>query len=188
MEDVQPHDRVRLTLNSPHLNHEIWLPFMTPAQLTADRVMIEADRVLQSNQEWLLEGEIIVTFIHAPLPAGGGRVKHVSHLGKFLERKRCFISIPRSNDNMCCAKAIATAKARLDHHPKWNSIRQGRKIQNKIASDIQRQAGIPYGTLCGKPEWDKFQQVLGDEYELVVISRDFFNCIVYNSQTQGQKK
>jgi hypothetical protein len=185
---VQPHDMVRLSINSPGLDHEIWLPFMKPAQLTADRIMIEAERVLQSKKEWLLEGNLLVKFIHAPLPVGGGRVKRTPDAETYLKKKHSIISIPKSKDNLCCAKAIITAKAKLDKHPKWESIKRGRKIQQQLAEELQRVAGIPYGTLCGRVEWDKFQKVLGNDYELIVISRDFFNAIVYNSLTQGSKK
>ena len=41
---VEDHDRVRLTLSSAALHHEIWLPFMRREELTADRVMVEVDR------------------------------------------------------------------------------------------------------------------------------------------------
>ena len=54
-ESVEPHNRVRLTLTSQALHHEIWLPFMTPEQLTADRIMVEVDRVVQSNDRWLFD-------------------------------------------------------------------------------------------------------------------------------------
>ena len=52
-EAIQPHDRRRLTLTSQTLHHEIWLPFMTLQQLTADHVMVEVDRVVQFNDRWL---------------------------------------------------------------------------------------------------------------------------------------
>lgn len=189
LEDVQPHDRVRLSLHSANLDHEIWLPFMPRDLLTADRIMIEAERVMQSKKEWLLGGLIKVKFVHAPLPIGGGkRMKHLPHLDTFLKRKRCIISIPKTNDNMCCAKAIVTAKARSDSHPSWESIRKGKRILLLLALQLQQKAGIPPGTMCGKPEWDKFQKVLGNDYELIVVSRQFFNTIVYNGQTRGSKK
>ena len=52
-ESVDPHDRVRLTLTSQAIHQEIWLPFMMPEQLTADRIMVEVDRVVPSNDLWL---------------------------------------------------------------------------------------------------------------------------------------
>ena len=76
MMDVAEHDMVRLTIMSDGLNHEIGLPFMLPAQMTVERVMLEIERVLQSNAEWLYASMILVKFIHAPLPAGGGGIKN----------------------------------------------------------------------------------------------------------------
>ena len=84
LEGIEPHHRVRLTLSSPHLDHEIWLPFMTPDQLTADRVMIEVDRVLQSNYEWMFEGDFFINFVHAPLPGGGGYARNIGSLETLL--------------------------------------------------------------------------------------------------------
>ena len=48
------------------MNHEIWLPFMTLDQLTADRVMVEVERVIQSNDDWMF-GDFFINYIHAPL-------------------------------------------------------------------------------------------------------------------------
>ena len=44
---------------------------MTPEQLTADRFMVEVDRVIQSNDRWIFR-DFHLNFIHAPLPFGGG--------------------------------------------------------------------------------------------------------------------
>ena len=43
----------------------------------------------------------------------------------YLSQKRSIIPI-KNKDTLCCARAIVTAKARLDSYPKWNSIRQGK--------------------------------------------------------------
>lgn len=188
LEGIEPHHRVRLTLSSPHLDHEIWLPFMTPDQLTADRVMIEVDRVLQSNYEWMFEGDFFINFVHAPLPGGGGYARNIGTLETLLIKKRCIIQIPRRDDMLCCARAIITAKANLDHHPRWNSIRTGCDIQTVLAEELHRNANVQTGVLCGKPEWVKFQQALGPEYQLVVVSREFFNSIVYAGPQYSEKQ
>ena len=185
--DVQPHDMVRLTINSPLLSHEIWLPFMRPDQLDADRVMVEVDRVIQSNDEWLFD-DFYVNFIHAPLPQGGGLARGLYNLDTFLEKKKCIIRIPKDPDMMCCARAIITAKARLDNDPDWNSIRSGSNLQYTLASSLQREAGIPLGTVCGKQEWEKFQQCIGNDYQLIICSRDYFNAIVYHGPQYAEKQ
>ena len=138
---VQPHDRVRLTLTSRFLHHEIWLPFMRPDQLTPDRVMVEIERVVQSNDQWLFS-DFYLTFIHAPLPAGGAWCRGAAgSLVSYLDKKRCLIQIP-NQDNLCCARAIVTGKARLDLHSMWHNIRQGRKDQLRLAKELHFAAGM----------------------------------------------
>ena len=99
---VQPHDRVQLTIRAPTMNHEIWLPFMTPDQLTPDRVMMEVEHVIQSNDDWIF-GDFFINYIHAPLPFGGGLLWGVGDLTTFLTKKASFSQIPRTADNLCCA-------------------------------------------------------------------------------------
>ena len=161
---------------------------MTPDQLTADRVMIEVDRVLQSNYEWMFEGDFFINFVHAPLPGGGGFARNIGTLETLLIKKRCIIQIPRRNDMLCCARAIITAKANIDHHPQWNSIRTGCDIQTALAQELHRNANVQTGVLCTKPEWVKFQQALGPEYQLIVVSREFFNSIVYAGPQYSEKQ
>ena len=64
-------DRVRMSIRSPLLDMEIWLPFMSPAEMTTDRFFHEVQRVVQSKRAWLFEETMLVNFIHAPLPVGG---------------------------------------------------------------------------------------------------------------------
>ena len=175
---MQPQDRVRLTLTSRELHHEIWVPFMTVSQLTPERVMVEVERVVQSNETWLF-GEFFLKFIHAPLPGGGDWLRSAaSSLARYLESRRCFIQI-KNKDRMCCARAIVTAKARVDNHREWNNIRQGRHEQYLLAKELHNATEVPEDRMCGREEWVKFQGALGEDYQLKVVSRDFFNAIVY---------
>jgi hypothetical protein len=50
-------------------------------------------------------------------------------LERFLKTKQCILTI-KNKDNICCARALVTAKARSEKHAKWNSIRQGKKSTN----------------------------------------------------------
>lgn len=62
------------------------------------------------------------------LPSGKGHKKKCYvDLEKSLKEKKTFIKII-NRDHLCCAKAIVTTKARIDKHPKWNSIRKGNII------------------------------------------------------------
>ena len=68
------HDRVRLSISTRALHHEVWLPFMPPSHMSAERLMISVEKVLQSQKTWLFGNPMHVTFVHAPLPAGGAGV------------------------------------------------------------------------------------------------------------------
>lgn len=86
--------RVRLTLMTDGLDREVYVPFMSPSELTADRVMLEVERVLQSNQDFLLNEPIRLLFVHAPIPSGGINAKRFSvKLEAFLKEKRSLVTM-----------------------------------------------------------------------------------------------
>ena len=184
MRDVQPHDRVRISLMNEALHHEVYVPFMSPDDLTVERIFQEVERILQSSSEWLEKDNIRVTFVHARIPAGEGKVNY-GKLSDYLAKKQCFIQISSQND--CCAKAIVTAKAVIDNHSKKKAIRQGRAIQELLALQLMRDANVTPGTVCGREEFQKFQHVLSD-YDIIVISRDFMNCIIYRGNDESDKQ
>ena len=175
---------VRLTTRATTMDHDIWLPFMKPYQLTADRVMVQVDCVIRSNNEWLF-GNLFINFIHALLPVGGGWARYVEDLMMYLTNKQCLIQISCKADNLCCARAIITAKPRIGEHPHWNSIRQACNIQTCLAQHLNQEAEIPEGTMYGKEEWAKFQKSLGLEYQLLIYSREYFN--IYSSPQFAEK-
>lgn len=102
---------------------------MKVAQLSADRLLSEVERVLQSYEEFVVDQSLEIEVVHVKLPSGKGhKNKRYVDLEKALkEKKRSFIKII-NRYLLCCARAIVTAKARIDKHPKWNSIRKGNII------------------------------------------------------------
>lgn len=123
-------DLVRLTVQCPELDYPISLPFMWVAQLSADRLLSEIERVLQSYEEFVVDQSLEIEVIHVKLPSGkGNKKKCYVDLEKSLKEKKSFIKI-NNRDQLCCARAIVTAKARIDKHPKWNSIRKGLNLFN----------------------------------------------------------
>lgn len=65
-----PTDQVRFVMHSPQLAYPISLPFMTLTDLTP-RIMFEIERVLQSNEQFSLDGNVHVHLIHVGMPSGG---------------------------------------------------------------------------------------------------------------------
>lgn len=112
------------------LPFSISLPFMRVAQISADRLLSEIERVLQSYEEFVVDQSLEIEVIHVKLPSGkGNKKKCYVDLEKSLKEKKSFIKI-NNRDQLCCARAIVTAKARIDKHPKWNSIRKGLNLFN----------------------------------------------------------
>ncbi len=111
------------------------------------------------------------------------RCKYVNS-DKFVVDKRCIIRI-QNQDELCCARALVTAKARLDKHEKWDTIRQGRPIQATLAADLHRDAGVPLG-ICGIPEIKQFQEYLID-YQINVVSKEYFGAIIYSGPEADKK-
>jgi hypothetical protein len=78
----------------------------------------------------------LVTSVKMDLPKGGtGKRCDYVDTERFLKDKRCIIQI-QNKDDMCCARAIVTAKAKIDGHEQWNSIQRGRRIQEELALEL----------------------------------------------------
>ncbi|KAJ8030237.1 hypothetical protein HOLleu_26586 [Holothuria leucospilota] len=171
------HDMVRKVISSELLDTPISLPFVRRRDLSVERIMAHIEKILQSHQEIILDEVLHLNFIHLKIPCGGGnngiRNPGVDVL-KFLKRKRSIIITPNTEDNLCCARAIVTAIARNECHPKWESIRKGWGIQLALARKLHRDAGVPEG-LCGIDELQAFQTFLGKSLFMDITGKDIDN-------------
>ena len=195
MEDDQPRypdtDRVRFSISAPGLDHAIWVPFAPPSELTMARVMESVEKVLQSDRQWLLTDAVNVEFVHAALPAGGRGMKIErleANFERMLEKKKCFIKVPPDPENLCCARALVLCKAYKDGDNFYNLLRAHKRNQKRRAEELMRNAGIRVGVLCGHREWQLFQNFLGPEYGIVVVSRDHYNTVIFNPNPVAPKK
>lgn len=60
---------------------------------------------------------------------------------KLIQIKKCFIRI-KNADDLCCARVIVTAKARLEENAKWESIRHGGNLQTVLAENLHKEADV----------------------------------------------
>ena len=188
-ERIPEQGRVRFTLNSANLEREVWIPFMAPSELTADRVMTEVDRVLQSKRDWLFNEPMNVLLVHAPIPAGGTWNRRCrTRLATFLNEKKSIIQVKEAPNNTCCARAILYAKHSVDGDTvNVRRFRKNPRRMEPLVINLHNSAGVPMGVMCALSEWERFQNSLGVEYSLVVLSRDHFNCIVYRGNPTARK-
>ena len=174
-------DQVRFVLRSDQLDLPISIPFMPVVELTTERVFSQIQRVIQSNQDFRLNDTVTIDIIHVQEPQGGtsnGKSKRTTlDIREYLKKKKSVITI-NNNNNLCLARALVVAIARIENDPKYRAIisTQGH-IQLQRALDLHQAANVPLG-LCGLDEVDMFQKYLTN-YEITVVSGDHDDSIIY---------
>ena len=175
--DMNEKDRVRFVLRSDQLDIPISIPFIPLAQLTTERVFSQIERVIQSNRDFRLNDTVTVDIIRVEEPQGGGRKRTTLNIREYLKEKGSVITI-NNNDNLCLARALVVAVARIENDPKYHQIRNSKgHIQLQRALDLHRAANVPLGP-CGLDEVDLFQKYLTD-YEITILSGDHDDSIIY---------
>lgn len=178
---MQPNDLVRFSVQCLELDFPISLPFVKSKDLTAERLLA----VLQSYEQFVLDETLEIELVHVCLPDEGvGRSGNFVDLDRLIKEKRSLMRI-QNDDKLCCARALITAKTRIDGHDKWESIRKGRKIQTDLAKELHYEANVPLKR-CGIEEIKQFQAVLKD-CQIHVISKEHFNAIVYEGPVADKK-
>ena len=183
-EGMAPDDKVRFILRSEQLDTPISLPFMTVEQLTTERVYSQIERVIQSNQEFRLNDTVIIDINHVATPVGSGRKKRTAYdIRDYLKKKGSVICI-NNTDDLCLARALAVAIARIENDPKYNQIRDSRRpVQRQRALALHQAANVPLGP-CGINEVKLFQDYLVN-YQIIVVSGTHNNSIIYPPQPPG---
>ena len=158
-------DQVRFVFRSTQLDTPISLPFMAVLQLTPERVFSQIERVIQSNRDFRLNDTVVVDIVHVEAPQGSGKRKrgHID-IAEFLHKKRSVVTI-QNKDDLCLARALVVAIAKIEKDPMYKSLRDPEKtVQGKKARELHELANVPLGP-CGIPEVKMFQKHLTD-YEM----------------------
>ena len=177
-EGMDEKDQVRFVLRSEQLDTPISMPFMPVVQLTAERVFSQIERVIQSNRDFRLSDTVTVDIIHVEAPQGSGRSKRtILNIRDFLHKKKSIIII-QNNDNLCLARALVVAIAKIEKDPNYKNLRDPkRRAQEKKARELHEAANVPLGP-CGLPEVELFQKYLTN-YEINIVSGNHDNSIIY---------
>ena len=178
--DMNPNDQVRFILRSEQLDTPISIPFLPVERLTTERVFSQIERVIQSNQEFRLNDTVTIDIIHVVTPQGSGKSRGkrtTLNIREHLKQKKSIIRI-HNNDNLCLARALVVAVARIENDPKFNQIRRSdRDVQLERALQLHQAANVPLGP-CGMDEVKLFHQYLTN-YQIIVVSGDHNNSIIY---------
>ena len=177
-QNMNEKDQVRFVLRSEQLDTPISMPFMPVEQLTPEKVFSQIERVIQSNRDFRLNDTVTVDIIHVEAPQGSGRSKRTTlNISEYLHKKGSVVSI-QNNDNLCLARALVVAVAKIENDPNYvHLVQRGRRAQEKKAIELHETANVPFGP-CGLPEVDLFQKYLTN-YEINIVSGNHNNSIIY---------
>ena len=151
-EHIDDRDRVYFTLGSQGIDNAHQAYGTTAEEWGAeaprvDTLLQNLSRMLNSNQQFGMDDSFQLAFVNVRGGRrGGGPKRRVLLPGynpaKTLKGlKRAVIPIPRTKEELCCARAIVKAKASVDRHPPMASLPTG--TQDSIVSSHQPASGDP---------------------------------------------
>ena len=175
---VPDQDRVYFSLASNRLNNSYNYRGLPAGEWLrggerVDQMLQQMARMLNSNENFEMNDSFQLSFTHVRTPPRGGGKKRKLKPGHrnpetFERFKQSVINI-ENKDQLCCARAIVTAKANVDSHPSWRSFRVCRKIQYEQALLLHHEANVPFGP-CGYEELTKFSLAPSlYEYQLLLV-------------------
>ena len=183
--DLHDQDRLYFTIGSNrlHNNFQGWGLRAGEWREGGDRVEALFQRLAQalnSNEQFEMDDSFQVSITqvhHAPQGTGRPRRGKPGHptMDLLTRNSKSIIRI-QNRDELCCARALVVAKARVDQHPKLASIQRGYgPLQRTLAWDLQREANVPLGP-CSYDALTSFSQapsLAGYQILLVDAHRSF---------------
>ena len=112
------------------------------------RLFTKLSSILNSNEQFEMDDTFHLEVTHVPNPGRGSGKKGLKlgtkHIQQMLKSRKSVVVID-NDDDLCCARALVTTKAYRDQDPRYKDIRQGRRVQFKLARESHRLASVPEG-------------------------------------------
>ena len=176
--DAEETDLVGLEISHPALDRSILIPFSCRSDLNLEKILVTIQKVTQSRRELTFDENLGVKVTRVKPPNGTGyRRQNTARFDEWFPTKQCIIQI-QNNDDLCCARALIVARARLDKDPRWETIRKGDQnrytLQRKLAQQLMTEAGLTDHTgPCGIPELQKLQVL----FLIILLCMFYTTCI-----------
>ena len=181
-------DLVRVYIEHEDLFNPIIIPPTQVANLSANYIMSEVARVLQSAEHIELNKSLIIHIGIAKMYESGRGHRLISVTGnaESLRRKRSVIQMKNTKDNLCAARAIILG---YFHTKRKNSetdskiylmLRKSKAKLAKMAKEFHLQAGIGEKEYVSLPDLRKFECLL--DVSITVVSAIHNNMVIYNGQ------
>ena len=194
---VHDNDHLMINMSSNRLQHAYqssrvrvrdWLQDTEPAQM----MMQQISKILNSNENFAIDDSFHIEVSHIRDSGVGsgsrGQRPGTQPIEQFLRNKKSVVRI-ENDDELCCARALVTAKAYRDwgsRDSQYQHIIKGKLLQGTLARQLHRRARVPEGP-CGLGELNLFQIVLSD-YQIVVVSADHGYQIIFKGPRQPEDK
>ena len=141
-----------------------------------EAVLDRLSRALNSNEQFEMDDsfQLRITHVQRP-PQGTGSKRRLKPghqtLALLKPKKRSIVQI-KNDDVLCCARALVTAKAKVDQHPQWESFKKGRNVQKEQALLLHHDAKVPVGP-CGYEELTQFSLAPSlFDYQILLVDAD----------------
>ena len=194
---VHENDHLMLNMSSNRLQHAYqssrvrvrdWLQDTEPAQM----MMQQMSNILNSNENFAIDDSFHIEVSHIRDSGVGsgsrGQRPGTRPIEQLLKNKSSVVRI-ENKDELCCARALVTAKAFRDwgsRDSRYRHIVMGGPLQETFARQLHRRARVPEGP-CGLGELNLFQIVLA-YYQIVVVSADHGYQIIFKGPRQPEDK
>ena len=138
-----------------------------------DNLLQQILKVLNTNENFEMNDSFQLSFTRVRAsPRGSGQKRKLKpgHSNpETFKRLKGSVITSDNKDELCCARAIVTAKAGVDNHPKWSSFRRGFSIQNDEAIKLHVEANVEMGK-CGYEELTRFALTPSlSNYQLLLV-------------------
>ena len=194
--EAKPDDRVILEIQSDeNVGNPLWFSMRRTDQLNGRVILDKLSRILNSNENFLINGRFKVSYIHIPVPEGGGRrTNRVANesMEQWVERKissKTIFSPSNTNDNMCLTRAVAVAMARgcMEKRAFYRMKQENSVIQRREAEKLCESAGLDPQQRCGLDEVQRLQASMPGFRLCVFIDQHGRECVFKGPSTPGCK-
>ena len=194
--ELHDQDRLYFTIGSNRLHNNFQGWGLRAGEWREDREHVEAlfhrlAQALNSNEQFEMDDsfQLSITQVqHAPQGTGKplrGKPGHPT-MELLTKHSKSIIRI-QNDDQLCCARALVTAKAKVDQHPNYHSIRQGTKLQRELALRLHDEARVPPGT-CSYEALTAFSKAPSlTGYQIILVdAQQSFHITTYGDPKDKQ--
>ncbi|PFX12181.1 putative DNA polymerase [Stylophora pistillata] len=195
-DNIPDNDRIYLGLASNRLAHAYNYRGLRAGEWLrggdrVDALLLQLSNMLNLKWNFEMDDSFQLSFTHVRAPPSGQGRKRNHKPGhndpRHFKKLKHSIVVITNDDDLCCARALVTAKAKVDGHPNWQAFRKSYKLQHTAAVDLHLESGVSRGP-CGYDELEAFSKTpsLYDYQILLVDATRGYEVVSYGPPSPKQ--